>query len=102
LLPAAAGAAAHHCRRNAQSPNHLPSPLLLPRLLLLCLLRLPCPAGLGKTTLAHVCAAHCGYRPVEINASDDRSGGCLQAKVLDAVEMQVGVVGCEGGGRMGS
>ena len=53
-------------------------------------LRCAC-TGLGKTTLAHVCAAHCGYRPVEINASDDRSGGSLQAKILDAVEMQVGV-----------
>lgn len=53
--------------------------------------RCPCPptAGLGKTTLAHICAAHCGYRPLEINASDDRSGGSLTARVLDAVEMQV-------------
>lgn len=49
-----------------------------------------CPAGLGKTTLAHICAVHCGYRPVEINASDDRSGGVLQSRVMDAVEMQVG------------
>ncbi|KAL4857961.1 Chromosome transmission fidelity protein 18 [Chlorella vulgaris] len=46
------------------------------------------PPGLGKTTLAHVCAVHCGYRPVEINASDDRSGASLQGKVLDAVQMQ--------------
>ena len=47
-----------------------------------------CHAGLGKTTLAHVCAAHCGYRPLEINASDDRSGASLQARIQDAVEMQ--------------
>ncbi|PRW55958.1 chromosome transmission fidelity 18-like protein [Chlorella sorokiniana] len=46
------------------------------------------PPGLGKTTLAHVCAAHCGYRPLEINASDDRGGASLQARILDAVEMQ--------------
>ncbi|KAL4457647.1 hypothetical protein ABPG75_012512 [Micractinium tetrahymenae] len=46
------------------------------------------PPGLGKTTLAHICAAHCGYRPVEINASDDRSAGALQSRILDAVEMQ--------------
>ena len=26
------------------------------------------PPGLGKTTLAHIAAAHCGYRPLEINA----------------------------------
>lgn len=48
----------------------------------------PSLAGLGKTTLAHVCAAHCGYRPLEINASDDRGGASLQARILDAVEMQ--------------
>ena len=44
--------------------------------------------GLGKTTLAHVVARHCGYRPVEINASDDRSGASLTARVLDGVQMQ--------------
>jgi len=26
------------------------------------------PPGLGKTTLAHVVAKHCGYNVVEINA----------------------------------
>ncbi len=46
------------------------------------------PPGLGKTTLAHVVARHCGYRSVEINASDDRSGTSLTARVLDAVQMQ--------------
>jgi chromosome transmission fidelity protein 18 len=30
--------------------------------------------GTGKTTLAHVVAEHCGFRVVEINASDDRWG----------------------------
>ena len=84
-LEPAAGGAATHCRRDAAVPEPAdPSPPAPAAH--------ACPAGLGKTTLAHVCAAHCGYRPVEINASDDRSGGCLQAKVLDAVEMQVG--GC--------
>lgn len=53
-------------------------------------------AGLGKTTLAHVCAAHCGYRPLEINASDDRGGASLQARILDAVEMQAGWVALGG------
>ena len=83
LQPSAAGVGLG-VSRSAAPHTPLNSPLLLLRL------RLLRPAGLGKTTLAHVCAAHCGYRPVEINASDDRSGGCLQAKVLDAVEMQVG------------
>lgn len=46
------------------------------------------PPGLGKTTLAHVVARHCGYRSVEINASDDRSGTSLTSRVLDAVQMQ--------------
>ena len=44
--------------------------------------------GLGKTTLAHVVARHCGYRPVEINASDDRSGTALLSRVVDAAEMR--------------
>ena len=29
------------------------------------------PPGLGKTTLAHVVARHCGYRIEELNASHD-------------------------------
>ncbi|KAL7081345.1 hypothetical protein ACP275_14G034300 [Erythranthe tilingii] len=43
--------------------------------------------GLGKTTLAHVAARHCGYRVVEINASDDRSASTIEAKILDVVQM---------------
>ncbi|GAB5367569.1 hypothetical protein AAMO2058_001241700 [Amorphochlora amoebiformis] len=46
------------------------------------------PAGLGKTTLAHVVAAHAGYRVVEINASDDRSKSKLMNKVLAATQMK--------------
>lgn len=53
------------------------------KILLLC-----GPPGLGKTTLAHVAAKHCGYRVVEINASDDRVATTLQAKILDAVQMK--------------
>ena len=44
-------------------------------------------AGLGKTTLAHVVARHCGYRPVEINASDDRTGPALHTRITDAAQM---------------
>lgn len=52
------------------------------KILLLC-----GPPGLGKTTLAHVSAKHCGYRVVEINASDDRSASTIEGKILDVVQM---------------
>ncbi|XP_047162022.1 chromosome transmission fidelity protein 18 homolog isoform X1 [Vigna umbellata] len=52
------------------------------KILLLC-----GPPGLGKTTLAHVAARHCGYHVVEINASDDRSTSTIEAKILDVVQM---------------
>lgn len=45
-------------------------------------------AGLGKTTLAHVVARHCGFRPLEINASDERTAGSLTSRINDAVQMQ--------------
>ena len=46
------------------------------------------PPGLGKTTLAHIAAETCGYRVVEINASDDRAAGSLRQRVVNAVEMR--------------
>ncbi|KAI9343040.1 hypothetical protein DFJ73DRAFT_523020 [Zopfochytrium polystomum] len=49
------------------------------------------PAGLGKTTLAHVVGGHCGYNIVEINASDDRGGLLLKDKILSAVETQTSI-----------
>ncbi|CAN0915710.1 Fatty acid amide hydrolase [Linum grandiflorum] len=52
------------------------------KILLLC-----GPPGLGKTTLAHVASDHCGYRVVEVNASDDRSSSSIEAKILDVVQM---------------
>ncbi|CAL5206759.1 unnamed protein product [Lathyrus oleraceus] len=52
------------------------------KILLLC-----GPPGLGKTTLAHVAARHCGYHVVEVNASDDRSSSTIEAKILDVVQM---------------
>lgn len=42
------------------------------------------PPGMGKTTLAHVAAAQCGYRVVEVNASDDRTGSALATRIADA------------------
>ncbi|RWW79529.1 hypothetical protein BHE74_00012170, partial [Ensete ventricosum] len=49
------------------------------------------PPGLGKTTLAHIAAKHCGYCVLEvwalINASDDRSASMIESKILDVVQM---------------
>ena len=46
------------------------------------------PPGIGKTTLAHVLANQAGYRPVEINASDDRATSSFKQKLIAATEMQ--------------
>lgn len=40
----------------------------------------------GKTTLAHIIARHAGYRPIEVNASDERSSTVLKDRVLRAME----------------
>ncbi|EFX05610.1 sister chromatid cohesion factor [Grosmannia clavigera kw1407] len=39
------------------------------------------PPGLGKTTLAHVCARQAGYDVLEINASDDRSRDVVNGRI---------------------
>ncbi|KAF4471696.1 chromosome transmission fidelity 18 [Fusarium albosuccineum] len=39
------------------------------------------PPGLGKTTLAHVCARQAGYDIMEINASDDRSRDVVKNRI---------------------
>lgn len=44
------------------------------------------PAGMGKTTLAHVAAKQCGYLVHELNASDDRSAQTVEDRVRDALE----------------
>ena len=46
------------------------------------------PPGLGKTTLAHVVAKHCGYRVVDVNASDERGAEGLRTRVMDAMQMR--------------
>jgi chromosome transmission fidelity protein 18 len=70
--------AAHWCVLHAGSEGETPAGSAC---------QLGAPAGLGKTTLAHVAAQHCGYRPVEINASDERTAATLRARVADAVQM---------------
>ena len=49
------------------------------------ILMLTGPPGLGKTTLAHVCARQAGYEVLEINASDERSRDIVKGKVRDCV-----------------
>jgi chromosome transmission fidelity protein 18 len=44
------------------------------------------PPGVGKTTLAHIVARHAGYRPMEVNASDERSASVLTDRVRRAME----------------
>lgn len=41
--------------------------------------------GMGKTTLAHVCARQAGYEVLEINASDDRSRDVVKGRIKDAL-----------------
>ena len=43
------------------------------------------PPGLGKTTLAHVCAKQAGYEVVEINASDERSRDVVKGRIKDCL-----------------
>jgi len=43
------------------------------------------PPGTGKTTLAYIVAKHCGYRPFEINASDDRTADVLKDNISRAM-----------------
>ncbi|EJT77927.1 chromosome transmission fidelity protein 18 [Gaeumannomyces tritici R3-111a-1] len=45
------------------------------------ILMLTGPPGLGKTTLAHVCAKQAGYEVLEINASDDRSRDVVKGRI---------------------
>ncbi|KAJ2080854.1 Chromosome transmission fidelity protein 18 [Coemansia sp. RSA 988] len=44
------------------------------------------PAGLGKTTLAHVAARQAGYEVVEINASDDRTASRVRERIAGVTQ----------------
>ncbi|RDA86815.1 hypothetical protein CP532_6377 [Ophiocordyceps camponoti-leonardi (nom. inval.)] len=46
------------------------------------------PPGLGKTTLAHVCARQAGYEVMEINASDDRSRDVVKDRIRTSLGTQ--------------
>ena len=45
------------------------------------LLSNPPPPGLGKSTLAHMACEHAGCRPIEVNASDERTKDALTERV---------------------
>lgn len=49
------------------------------------ILMLTGPPGLGKTTLAHVCAKQAGFEVQEINASDERSRDVVRGRIRDMV-----------------
>jgi len=58
------------------------------------------PPGLGKTTLAHVCAKQAGYEVQEINASDERSSGVVKGRIRDMVGTEnVKAVGARADGK---
>lgn len=70
--------------RPKQKPKHgaeAPAPERIHRKVLL----LTGPPGLGKTTLAHVCARQAGYEVQEINASDERSSNVVKGRIRDMV-----------------
>ncbi|XP_072944740.1 chromosome transmission fidelity protein 18 homolog isoform X2 [Epargyreus clarus] len=46
------------------------------------------PPGVGKTTLAHLLAKLAGYRPVELNASDERSTEAFRTALQNATLMR--------------
>ena len=45
------------------------------------------PPGTGKTTLAYIIAEHCGYEPVVVNASDERTADKLITRIYDTTLM---------------
>lgn len=55
------------------------------------------PPGVGKSTLAHIVCKHAGYRPIEVNASDERSKDALTERVTRAMESTTLDLGNMGG-----
>jgi chromosome transmission fidelity protein 18 len=60
------------------------------------------PPGVGKTTLAHIIALHAGYRPLEVNGSDERSASILTERLVRAMESTTLNVALMQGGGEGS
>ena len=54
------------------------------------------PPGVGKSTLAHIVCKHAGYRPIEVNASDERSASALTERVTRAMESSTLNIGEDG------
>lgn len=73
----------HELSRSKESSSTSSSELPDPPLLLMS-----GPPGFGKTTLAHIAANHCGYRVIEVNASDERTDGALDSRIEAALETQ--------------
>jgi len=59
------------------------------------------PPGVGKSTLAHIVCKHAGYRPIEVNASDERSKDALTERVTRAMESTTLDLGNMGGDNEG-
>ena len=75
--------------RKQQNPSSMTTsstdnrPPVHERVILLC-----GPPGVGKSTLAHVVSRLAGYRVVEVNASDERTGNQMKERVERSMESQ--------------
>ncbi|PHH62234.1 hypothetical protein CDD81_7294 [Ophiocordyceps australis] len=70
-------------RKRARGNRHDAEPETYAKVLLLT-----GPPGLGKTTLAHVCARQAGYEVLEINASDDRGRNVVNGQIRSCLGTQ--------------
>eukprot|EP01041_Mallomonas_annulata_P009904 gene9904-20599_t len=71
----------HTSGKSKKSGGTVTDPRPIQKVILLC-----GPPGTGKTTLAHVLAVHSGYRPLEVNSSDDRSADFIKEIMSKATQ----------------